>query len=107
MKINAYVKIILCILYLHLPVKGECETSRTGVIQHLCIFAVYIDSYVITLGLWAKYDIDGHYFRFAARILANPQKKFQNQIVPVFIPITINISSVFISELVDCIQLTR
>ena len=69
--------------------------------------AVYMDSYVITLGLWAKYDIDGHYFRFTARILVNPQKKFQNQIVPVFIPITINISSVFVSELVDCIQLTR
>ena len=62
--------------------------------------AVYIDSYVITLGLWAKYDIDGHYFRFVARILANPQKKFQKQIVPVFIRITINISFVFISELV-------
>ena len=30
------------------------------------IIAVYIDSYVITLGLWAKYDIDGHYSRFAA-----------------------------------------
>ena len=71
------------------------------------VIAVYIDSYVITLGLRAKYDIHGHYFRFAVRILANPQKKFQKQIVTVFIPITINISSVFISELVGCIQLTR
>ena len=26
----------------------------------------------ITLGLWNKYDRDGHYSRFAARILANP-----------------------------------
>ena len=69
--------------------------------------AVYIDSYVITLGLWTKYDIDGHYFRFTVQILTNPQKKFQKQIVPVFTPITINISSVFISELVGCIQLTR
>ena len=77
----------------------RCQLS----IGLLPLIAVYIDSYVITLGLWAKYDIDGHYFRFAAQILVNPQKKFQNQIVPVFIPITINISS----ELVDCIQLTR
>ena len=67
------------------------------------LIAVYVDSYVITLGLWAKYDIDGHYFRFTARILVNPQKKFQKQLVPVFICITINISSVFISELVGCI----
>ena len=71
------------------------------------LVAVYIDSYVITLGLWAKYDIDGHYFRFMVQILTNPQKKFQKQIVPVFICITINISSVFISELVGCLQLTR
>ena len=66
-----------------------------------------MDSYVITLGWWAKSDIDGHYFRFVAQILTNPQKKFQKQIVPIFICITINISSVFISELVGCIQLTR
>ena len=39
--------------------------------------AVYIDSYVITLGLWAKYDIDGHYFRFTVQILANPWKSSQ------------------------------
>ena len=67
------------------------------------VIAVYIDSYVITLGLWAKYDIDGHFQIHSM----NPQKKFQKQIVPVFIQITINISSVFISELVGCIQLTR
>ena len=38
------------------------------------IIAVYIDSYVITLGLWAKYDIDGHYFRFMAQILKRGSK---------------------------------
>ena len=27
--------------------------------------------YLIPLGLWSKYDIDGHYSRFAARILVN------------------------------------
>ena len=36
------------------------------------IIAVCIYRYVITLGLRSKYDVDGHYFRFAARILANP-----------------------------------
>ena len=28
--------------------------------------------YVITLGLRSKYDMDGHYCRFAGQILANP-----------------------------------
>ena len=28
--------------------------------------------YVITMGLRSKYDMDGHYSRFAVRILANP-----------------------------------
>ena len=34
--------------------------------------AVCIYRYVITMGLRSKYDVDGHYSRFAARILANP-----------------------------------
>ena len=36
------------------------------------LIAVCIYRYVITLGLWNKYDIDGHYSRFVAHILANP-----------------------------------
>ena len=44
------------------------------VISTKLIIAVYIDSYVITFGLWAKYDIDGHYFRFTVQILVNPCK---------------------------------
>ena len=71
------------------------------------LIAVYMDSYVITLGLWAKYDIDGHYSRFAAQILVNSQKKCHKQTVPIFIRMPINISVVFISELVGCMQLTR
>ena len=42
---------------------------------HMCVIlviAVCIYHYVITLGLWKKYDIDGHYSRFATCILANP-----------------------------------
>ena len=83
------------------------------ILRMLIVIAVYIDSYVITLGLWAKYDIDGHYSRLAAQILANPcksanpQKKWCKQIVPIFIRMSINISAVFISELVGCMQLTR
>ena len=38
----------------------------------LFFIAVCIYRYVITFGLHGKYDVDGHYFRFAARILANP-----------------------------------
>ena len=36
------------------------------------MIAVCIYRYVITLGLHSKYDVDGHYFVFAVRILANP-----------------------------------
>ena len=36
------------------------------------IFAVCTYRYVISLGLWSKYDVHDHYFRFIARILANP-----------------------------------
>ena len=39
-----------------------------------CIFAVCTYRYVITLDLRSKYDMLGHYFRFAVRILANPWK---------------------------------
>ena len=41
-------------------------SQQKSVMMQKVLIAVYIDSYVITLGLWAKYDIDGHYFRFAA-----------------------------------------
>ena len=47
---------------------------------------------MIILGLWAKYDIGGHYSRLVARILTNPlqilvnlEKKCPKQIVPIFI----------------------
>ena len=46
-----------------------------GVGMKVCLvslIAVCIYHYVITFGLRGKYDIDGHYFRFMARILANP-----------------------------------
>ena len=32
----------------------------------------YVHRYVITGGLWSKYDVHGHCFRFVAQILANP-----------------------------------
>ena len=38
------------------------------------LFAVCIYRYVITLDLRSKYDVLGHYFRFAVQILANPRK---------------------------------
>ena len=28
--------------------------------------------YVITMGLWSKYDVNGHYFIFTVQILVNP-----------------------------------
>ena len=36
------------------------------------VIAVCIHRHVITMGLSSKYDVDGHYSRFAAQILANP-----------------------------------
>ena len=36
------------------------------------LIAVCIYRYVITLGLWSKYDVHGHYFRFTVQILVNP-----------------------------------
>ena len=47
--------------------------DRCGTTYIICIIiAVCIYCFVITLGLRSKYDVLGHYFRFAARILANP-----------------------------------
>ena len=40
------------------------------VCKHLIAVCTY--HHVITLGLWNKYDTDGHYSRFTARILVNP-----------------------------------
>ena len=37
------------------------------------VIAVIFTAYVITFGLCGKYDV-GHYFRFMARILANPRQ---------------------------------
>ena len=62
---------------------------------------------MIILGLWAKYDIDGLYFRFSVQILVNPEKKCRIQLVPIFTHMSINISVVFISELVGCMLLIR
>ena len=45
-------------------------TTLTRLEAQLIVVCVYC--YVITLGLSDKYDMDGHYFRFAVQILAKP-----------------------------------
>ena len=52
-------------------VGSHVETSSICAVP-LGIIAVCIYRYVITLDLRSKYDVDGHYSKFAARILANP-----------------------------------
>ena len=47
-----------------------CQTNCLT--SNFIIFAVCIYRYVITLGLRSKYDVDGHYCRFAPQILGNP-----------------------------------
>ena len=64
--------------------------------------------------LWERIRKDSHDFgrgfvRLWERIhktLGNPQK-CHKKIVPIFICMSMNISAVFIYELVGCIQLTR
>ena len=43
-------------------------------IRQRYLIAVCIYRHVITFELCVKYDVDGHYSRFAARILANPRQ---------------------------------
>ena len=58
------------IRYKGISMKGTTSTLIACHKPIRFLVAACINRYVITLGLWNKYDVDGHYFRFAAQILA-------------------------------------
>ena len=49
----------------------NCQSILRLQCSRINVIAVCIYRYVITLGLWSKYDVVGHYSRFVVRILAN------------------------------------
>ena len=51
---------------------GEITVIQSNLLWKMtALVAVCMYHYVITMGLWSKYDINGHYFIFTVRILAN------------------------------------
>ena len=50
----------------------NCEGTSYCINTLSVVIVVCIYLYVITLDLRSKYNVDGHYSKFAARILANP-----------------------------------
>ena len=57
------------------------DTYSHGIGMSVCVIVVCTYCYVITLDLCTKYDMLGHYFRFAAQILSNMTVVMHNAVV--------------------------